>query len=57
MVEENLTDLLGAIYVQLTRIYDILAVVHANDEGVQKLLELHEAGQIVTPDPYLSGES
>lgn len=56
MVEDEVRELIGAIYVQLTRIYDVLAVVYANDEGVQKLIELHEAGRVVTPDPLLVGE-
>lgn len=48
-------DLQGAIFVQLSRILDALYVIAGPEQG-QKLSELHAAGRLLSPEPYLVEE-
>ncbi|NCX94528.1 MAG: hypothetical protein EBX40_07615 [Gammaproteobacteria bacterium] len=50
----DLIDILSAIYVQSLRIYDIL-MLSAQKLGVdiEKLEEMHENGKVLCPDPKL----
>ena len=49
---ENMRDLLGAIFIQEQRNYDMLMII-ADKLGADanKLLSMHESGQILAPAP------
>jgi hypothetical protein len=47
-----MVELLGGIYIQLLRIYDLLSLI-APKEDVQRLYNLHESGRVLAPDPAL----
>jgi hypothetical protein len=51
-------DLLTAIYIQASRMYDVLFTLLTADhpELAQSLIKLHEDGVIVTPQPALRGD-
>lgn len=53
---EALYELLGGMYIQLLRIYDLLTIV-ASGEGnksiVDRIISLHESGKVLSPDPAL----
>lgn len=55
MDEKILQELLAGIYIQNLRIYDLLAAIamSAGKEEVEKILQLHENGGILSPDPSL----
>ena len=50
--EQNVLELLGAMYIQSMRNYDMLAII-ADKLGADAtgLSKLHEQGQILAPDP------
>lgn len=53
---EALYELLGGMYIQLLRIYDLLTIVASNDGNkaiVDRMISLHESGQVLSPDPAL----
>ena len=50
MVDE---ELLGAIYVQLSRIYDVLIVALSDDNRNVDLVQQHTTGTVVGPAPML----
>ena len=51
---DNLLELLGAIYIQTARNYDMLAII-ADKLGADAkgLTKLHEEGQILAPAPAM----
>jgi hypothetical protein len=51
---ENVLELLGAIYIQTARNYDMLAII-ADKLGADAkgLTKLHEEGQILAPAPAM----
>lgn len=57
MDDDAIKDLLAGIYIQQLRIYDLLAVIAYNiskdSAKVNELLEQHEAGKVLCPDPAL----
>lgn len=50
--EENLLQIASAQYIQLCRIYDMLAII-ADEKKALDLRELHEQGRSLSPAPYL----
>jgi hypothetical protein len=53
--EDNVLQLMSAQYIQLCRIYDMLAIV-ADETKASDLRALHEIGQTLSPAPYLAEE-
>lgn len=58
MKEEDINifrDMLAGIYIQQLRIYDLLSAIalSAKQEEVENILELHEKGGVLSPDPSL----
>ena len=52
---ESLLEVLGGLYIQNLRIYDLLAVIADKlDADVVSLKDLHEKGQVLCPDPSLA---
>lgn len=47
-----LYELVGGMYVQLLRIYDLLTLM-GPAEHVQRLVNLHESGKVLSPAPAL----
>jgi hypothetical protein len=54
----DLEDLVTALYIQTSRIYDVLVTLLAiqNPDEAMQLLEQHKEGIIVTPVPALKGD-
>jgi len=53
---EALYELLGGMYIQLLRIYDLLTLIASNESNTHKvdeLISLHESGKVLSPDPAL----
>lgn len=53
---EALYELLGGMYIQLLRIYDLLGLIasgESNSTKVDQLISLHESGKVLSPDPAL----
>ena len=53
---EALYELLGGMYIQLLRVYDLLALIASGDSNntkVDQLISLHESGKVLSPDPAL----
>jgi hypothetical protein len=53
---EALYELLGGMYIQLLRIYDLLGLIasgESNTTKVEQLISLHESGKVLSPDPAL----
>jgi len=53
---EALYELLGGMYIQLLRIYDLLGLIasgESNSTKVEQLISLHESGKVLSPDPAL----
>lgn len=50
-------DILLAIYVQLSRIYDVLLVANSDNILVRKLAKEHEQGMLIAPEPVMAGET
>lgn len=50
-------ELMGGMYIQLLRIYDILALVVPDQSKMSELVSLHESGRVLAPDPALIEES
>ena len=50
---EEQNETLMALFVQVSRIYDVLGMSNARKEGVEKLLMEHEEGYLVGPPPEL----
>ena len=57
-IHENIRELLGAIFIQSQRNYDMLSII-ADKLGADAkgLSSLHESGQILAPDPSFIFES
>ena len=55
---QGFQELLAGIYIQQLRIYDLLAVLisERQPEKMKELEKLHEAGQVLCPDPALKLE-
>ncbi len=56
-LNENIRDLLGAIFIQEQRNYDMLMII-ANELGADanKLLLMHSQGQVLAPAPSFKFE-
>lgn len=54
---DTLHEILAAIYVQISRMYDIMAII-ADQQGadIKKILDEHESGRILGPRPLLIEE-
>lgn len=50
---EALYEILGGIYVQMLRIYDLLALSLKGNPDLDRLISLHESGRVLAPDPAL----
>jgi hypothetical protein len=54
---EVLLELMGGMYIQMLRIYDLLALIAQSvpnaDSKIDALIELHESGKVLAPDPAL----
>ena len=53
---EALYELLGGMYIQLLRIYDLLTLIASGDSNqaiVDRMVSLHESGKVLSPDPAL----
>jgi hypothetical protein len=53
---EALYELLGGMYIQMLRIYDLLTLIasgESNTTKVEQLISLHESGKVLSPDPAL----
>lgn len=53
---EALYELLGGMYIQLLRIYDLLTLIASGESNqviVDRMISLHESGQVLSPDPAL----
>ena len=51
-----LYEVLGGIYIQLLRIYDLLALSASGEstkDKVDELISLHESGRYLSPEPAL----
>lgn len=46
-------EILGGIYIQMLRIYDLLALSLKDNPELERLIELHESGKVLSPDPAL----
>lgn len=51
--EENMLQIASAQYIQLCRIYDMLALLLDEDKALS-LREMHELGKTFAPAPYLA---
>jgi hypothetical protein len=50
----NIRELIGAIYIQNQRIYDMLGVIAhgvGSGEDAKRLSDLHQQGQVLAPPP------
>jgi hypothetical protein len=49
-------ELIGGMYIQLLRIYDLLALIASGTDKtkVENLISLHESGKYLSPDPAIS---
>ena len=53
-MNDNIEELLGALYIQSLRIYDVLMLLAAkNGVDTDKLEEMHSKGKVLCPDPAL----
>lgn len=53
-IDSNLIyEILGGIYIQLLRIYDVLCVANKDNPDISGLVSLHESGKVLSPDPAL----
>ena len=52
----EMRELLVGIYIQQLRIYDVLTLISAKDqpEKTDELVNMHETGKILCPDPALA---
>lgn len=58
-IDEDIKDMLGAIYITNRRIYDVLArMLHSLDsDEANALIDLHDQGVFITPPPrYMIGD-
>ena len=59
MTNENTPDvkviyeLMGGMYIQLLRIYDVLCLLAQDNPKISELISLHESGKVLSPDPAL----
>lgn len=51
--ESPIFEILGGIYIQMLRIYDLLALSLKDNPELERLIELHESGKVLSPDPAL----
>lgn len=51
-----LQELLSAIYIQLSRNYDLLCIVAKDDNKVLELHQRHSEGKLFAPPPVLAME-
>lgn len=49
-----LYELLGAMYIQTLRIYDVLCLLASENPKISELIDLHEQGKTLAPDPSLN---
>lgn len=55
---ETLREILSAIYIQLARTYDMLAIIGDKlGADVIGLHQEHENGRILAPDPWINDET
>lgn len=50
---EPLYEIIGGMYIQLLRIYDLLCLIAPDQKKVSELISLHESGKVLSPDPAL----
>lgn len=54
---EVLQEMLSAMYIQITRMYDMMAIIGDKlGADVIRLTQQHEAGILLAPDPWISGD-
>lgn len=54
---EEIKDLLGAILIQNARLYDLLALLVADQESFEQLIDLHMKGGILSAPPFFNEEA
>lgn len=54
---DSLEDLLTAIYIQQSRVYDVMLAILAlsSEETAETLMKLHAEGDLMSPPPALKG--
>lgn len=59
LTPEERDQMLFGLYVQLTRVYDLIAVLarEVDEELVDKIIESHSEGIVFTPSPALRAEN
>ena len=50
---QPLYEIIGGMYIQLLRIYDLLALIVPDRDKLSELVSLHESGKVLSPDPAL----
>jgi hypothetical protein len=48
-----LYELMGGMYIQMLRIYDVLCLLAQDNPRINELIELHESGRVLSPEPAL----
>jgi len=46
-------EIMGGMYIQLLRIYDMLSLIVPDSNKASELISLHESGRVLSPDPAL----
>ena len=50
---QALMEIMGGMYIQLLRIYDMLSLIVPDSNKASELISLHESGRVLSPDPAL----
>jgi hypothetical protein len=50
---QALMEIMGGMYIQLLRIYDMLSLIVPDQSKASELISLHESGRVLSPDPAL----
>jgi hypothetical protein len=50
---QALMEIIGGMYIQLLRIYDMLSLIVPDSNKASELISLHESGRVLSPDPAL----
>jgi len=50
---QALMEIIGGMYIQLLRIYDMLSLIVPDSNRASELISLHESGRVLSPDPAL----
>lgn len=51
--DEMMFEILGGMYIQMLRIYDVLCLLAQDNPKINELISLHESGKVLSPDPAL----